>query len=127
MGGPARVEVPGVGLAPVGLALYLYTLPASILKLLLFPSLYPIQSGAPRHRVSRIGVLPAPLAKMGLHGQETGLVEPPLSLGVDVPLAQSGYLLGDLLGYLLFGRTFPPASLSPLGWLRRHASCRSSE
>src|SRR5215210_2153477 len=123
VGGPTGVEVPGVSLAPVGLALHFHPLPASLRKLLLFPSLHLIQGGARRHRAPRIWVPKAPLVCAGLLGYEAGLGEPPLAFCVDVPLAQSVYLLG----YLLFSRSFRPASLSPLGWLRRHASCRSLE
>ena len=94
VGGPTGVEVPGVGLAPVGLAPCLHPLPARILKLLLFPSLYPIQSCATGHHPSRVGVLPAPLADMRFLGQETGLVEPPLAFWIDVPLAHAGLHFG---------------------------------
>ena len=90
VGGPARVEVTSVRSAPSDPALYLYSLPARILKL--FPSLYPIQSCPTRHRVSRIGVLPAPLAKTRFLGQEAGLYEPPLAFSVDVPPAHGANL-----------------------------------
>src|SRR5215207_4671614 len=92
VGGPARVEVAGVRSAPRDPALHLYALPACILELLLLTELHPIQSGAPRHHPSRIGVLPAPLAETRLLGQEAGLNEPPLAFSVDVPLAHAAGL-----------------------------------
>src|SRR5215208_5800577 len=118
VGGPTRVQVAGVGSTPIGRALDLHLLPASLLKLLLFPSLHLIQSGTPRHRPSRIGILPAPLADMGRLRQEAGLNEPPLTFSVDVSFAQAGGLF--------FGRPFPNFFCS-LGWLRRQASPRPSE
>src|SRR5215208_825292 len=118
VGGPTRVQVASVGSTPIGPALDLHLLPASLLKLSLFPSLHPIQSGAPRHRSSRIGILPAPLADMGLLRQEACLLQPPLTFSVDVSFTQAGCLF--------FGRPFPNFFCS-LGWWRRHASLRSSE
>ena len=105
----------GVGSTPIGPALDLHLLPASLLKLSLFPSLHLIQSGAPRHGPSRIGILPAPLADMGLLRQEAGLLQPPLAFSVDVSFAQAGCL-----------RPFPNFFCS-LRWWWRHASLRSSE
>jgi hypothetical protein len=104
VGGPTRVQVAGVGSTPIVPALDLYLLPASLLKLLLFPSLHLIQSGTPRHHPSRIGILPAPLADMGRLRQEAGLLQPPLTFSVDVSFAQAGCLF--------FGRPFPPSSCS---------------
>src|SRR5215208_5071212 len=75
VGGPTRAQVAGVGSTPIVPALDLYLLPASLLKLLLFPSLHLIQSGTPRHHPSRIGILPAPLADMGRLRQEADLLQ----------------------------------------------------